>query len=96
MNGKRLSDGKPPTSAGEYSWMPYDRDRQFWPSSFLGEGEWQLCAPDGRLGAIRATTEKPQAHTVTVHDDGTITVSPSLVMPSGWHGFLERGVWRSC
>lgn len=31
------------------------------------------------------------------HDDGTITVSPSIHdvgTPNGWHGFLERGVWR--
>jgi hypothetical protein len=36
--------------------------------------------------------------TVTEHDDGTITVSPSIFgnkdRPSAWHGFLERGVWR--
>jgi uncharacterized protein DUF6527 len=36
---------------------------------------------------------------LTEHDDGTITVSPSILAhPSGnqpgWHGFLERGIWR--
>lgn len=30
-------------------------------------------------------------HTVTEHDDGTITVDPSLVMWNGWHGWLRRG-----
>jgi hypothetical protein len=66
-------------------------------------------------------------HTITEHDDGTLTVSPSiLVYPRapiaysaeerarvaelagedyvrahesgtpGWHGYLERGVWREC
>jgi hypothetical protein len=42
-------------------------------------------------------------HTVTEHDDGTITVAPSILMKQGWngadspgwHGFLERGTWRS-
>lgn len=32
---------------------------------------------------------------LTEHDDGTITVSPSILdNGSGWHGYLERGVWR--
>lgn len=33
------------------------------------------------------------------HDDGTITTSPSILAhpaadAPGWHGYLERGVWR--
>lgn len=40
-----------------------------------------------------------KGHTVTEHDDGTITVSPSILIQTvvgDWHGFLERGVWREC
>ena len=42
-------------------------------------------------------------HTVVEHEDGTITVSPSILFydktdPAmqrvSWHGYLERGVWR--
>jgi hypothetical protein len=38
-------------------------------------------------------------HQITEHDDGTLTVSPSIAVSDGssghrWHGFLERGVWR--
>lgn len=37
-------------------------------------------------------------HTITVNDDGTVTVQPSIAPndtnPGGWHGYLERGVWR--
>ncbi len=37
-------------------------------------------------------------HEVTEHTDGTITVSPSILVRSwrgvSWHGYLERGVWR--
>ena len=33
-------------------------------------------------------------HEVEEHDDGTITVSPSIVTSDGWHGWLDRGVWR--
>lgn len=37
-------------------------------------------------------------HEVIEHEDGTITVSPSILIsrgtPDEWHGYLERGVWR--
>jgi hypothetical protein len=43
-------------------------------------------------------------HEVIEHEDGTITVSPSILVrghdqagkPVEWHGFLERGEWRKC
>lgn len=39
------------------------------------------------------------AHQIVEHEDGTITVSPSILCTDGkaghsWHGYLERGVWR--
>lgn len=53
---------------------------------------WYIRDPKGDIGTIGT-------HTVTEHEDGTITVSPSIAPgprnPGGWHGFLERGVWRS-
>lgn len=37
-------------------------------------------------------------HQITEHEDGTITVSPSILVEgtggNSWHGYLERGVWR--
>ena len=40
-------------------------------------------------------------HQVVEHEDGTITVSPSILVSLTypdqhweWHGYLERGVWR--
>lgn len=43
------------------------------------------------------------SHSVIEHDDGTITVSPSILITSHskgtkeqWHGYLEKGVWREC
>lgn len=33
---------------------------------------------------------------VEEHEDGTITVSPSLHMIGYWHGFLRRGRFESC
>lgn len=37
-------------------------------------------------------------HSIVEHEDGTITVSPSILVTGGeeWHGYLERGIWRSC
>jgi hypothetical protein len=54
-------------------------------------GEWHAVTPNGHLGALGN-------HDVVEHDDGTITVSPSIRVSSDsgelWHGWLERGVWR--
>jgi hypothetical protein len=67
------------------------------PPFFLGDGEWHLVDPTGGIGAVgRTTTTKLAAHAVTIHEDGSITCAPSLVMPSGWHGWLEHGTWSSC
>jgi hypothetical protein len=53
---------------------------------------WVVCMPTGELAFLNA------GHTITEHPDGTITVSPSILMPVGrgpyWHGYLEHGVWR--
>ncbi len=59
---------------------------------FYPEDGWCGVTPDGRQVGLRA-------HDVTEHDDGTITVSPSILVRGGsvagsWHGYLERGVWR--
>jgi len=56
---------------------------------------WQVRPPGQHAGGI-------PKHTVIEHDDGTITVSPSILLydfdesgnPKNWHGFLEHGVWR--
>ncbi len=53
-----------------------------------GAGVWYLMDPTGRVGALI-----PLLHQVIEHEDGTITVKPSIIMPCGWHGFLVQGVW---
>lgn len=60
---------------------------------------WICCTPNGEIGTLRN-------HTVVEHEDGTITVSPSILIHGhdfldgeekktspGWHGYLEKGVW---
>jgi hypothetical protein len=55
-------------------------------------GWWQVTCPDGTQGSLN-----PEIHTVTEHEDGTITVHPSLDFSKapyfGWHGWLVRGVF---
>jgi len=94
--GRRLFDGEQPETPGDYVWLPYS-GWDWKPSFFLGEGEWHVMDPTGGMGALgRTMIEKPSAHIWEVHNDGSVTFSPSLVMPSGWHGFLIQGVFNEC
>lgn len=72
---------------------------------------WWVCDPAGRVGQVggRRRTLEPVADLlipvehppvvepwqITEHEDGAITVRPSILDPDGWHGWLERGIWRS-
>lgn len=55
------------------------------------DGTWYGCTPSGE-GCNLA------AHSITEHEDGTITVSPSIGIGDrsnwDWHGYLEHGIWR--
>jgi len=60
------------------------------------DGNW-YAVPPGQPGMLANLAK----HTVVEHDDGTITVSPSILITARsrgeqWHGYLERGVWREC
>jgi hypothetical protein len=57
----------------------------------LEDGVWYARTPDGRLANL-------SAHQVTAHHNGSITVSPSILVRGGgrdgeWHGWLSHGVW---
>ncbi len=67
----------------------------------LAEGEYGRTPEDGwfcRVPAPGFGAGGLGKHDVTEHEDGTITVSPSILCDMGnghvWHGYLERGVWR--
>lgn len=50
---------------------------------------WYVRDPNGDICSIRSSE-----HQVTEYEDGTITVTPSIINPNGsYHGFLNRGVW---
>ena len=57
------------------------------------QGDWYAMTPAGLLAGLRN-------HEVVEHHDGTITVSPSILVTGGqdeavsWHGYLELGSWR--
>lgn len=54
-------------------------------------GVWCARPPGHHMGNF-------QNHKVTEHEDGTITVSPSILLTDEngeWHGFLENGIWRT-
>jgi hypothetical protein len=57
-------------------------------------GWWEVTTPDGHLCSLNT-----DVHTVVEHEDGTVTVTPSLDMsqrhPGGWHGWLTRGHFKS-
>lgn len=84
--------GVPGTRVGPFNTAPY------YPVLHPGEyglinGHWYGCTPNGLLANL-------SRHTVTEHEDGTISVSPSILVEGGqtnaWHGYLEHGVWREC
>lgn len=63
----------------------------------LYEGRWLTSVP------IRSKTNdlivgNLSKHDVIEYEDGTITVSPSILVTyydgTEWHGYLERGIWR--
>lgn len=66
---------------------------------------------DGNFYAIPPDTKPDQwlcanleKHKIEEHEDGTITVSPSIRVGGHdeigtrveWHGYLEKGIWRQC
>lgn len=55
------------------------------------DGNWYGMTPNGHLAGL-------EKHHVTEHEDGTISVTPSILVSSAgaelWHGYLERGKWR--
>ena len=58
------------------------------------DGTWSACTPNGHGANL-------SHHDVVEHEDGTITVTPSILVSNNkdgalWHGYLTRGVWREC
>lgn len=95
-----LTDAEPPhveMGMSDTLWMIGKRVDGSMPSR-LGEyskinGVWWIKVPAPGFSSARI-----ENHEVAEHEDGTITVSPSILMAGTdgktWHGYLERGIWR--
>lgn len=80
--------------------------RRVWPSAgqlWLADGDYGFDPRDGHWKARPPGmhTGDLSRHEVVEHEDGTITVAPSILVTEWdgdceikWHGYLERGVWR--
>lgn len=65
------------------------------------EGRWFARVPSEAVFGPIWLNNPENAWTVQEHNDGTVSVSPSIhsIGPNNetlWHGFLRRGVWEEC
>lgn len=97
MTGRRI-DAKP-TDGNQFPFptlQPGDYGKDI-------NGVWHCRPPWKHAGGCLAK------HNTIEHEDGTITVSPSILIECWagffeegnddkitWHGYLEKGVWREC
>lgn len=85
MNGTR----QPSIVVGEGSdWLEYPSGSYWQARKADGSHTWWVRDPLGMFGRL-------DNHTVAEHDDGTITVEPSILTQgeNTYHGWLRRGVW---
>ena len=87
MQGRKRPDN--------FDWRESEPGDYGWQTWHLNEGERELFIRDpfGAVGRIAIST-----HRVTEHEDGTVTVDPSIAPrdgaePGAFHGWLRQGVW---
>ena len=91
MSAGQITPGRRRTEVDSECHLPPDpQPGDYW----FDVGRWWCMTPSNFIGNL-------SLHTVTEHDDGTITVSPSILVTEQiggvermWHGYLERGIWR--
>lgn len=86
MYGKRIfsdEEGRFPSTMepGSYGCATNDRIKRTFAAW------WSVCTPDGSVVQL-----DPNKHTVTEHEDGSISVWPSITTRD-WYGWLVAGVW---
>jgi hypothetical protein len=69
-------------------------------------GRWDLKTDGGGDGNFYAVppetdlTANLASHTLIEHENGAITVTPSILVQRGrgesWHGYLTNGEWKKC
>jgi hypothetical protein len=90
MIGRRIPDGEFLERYGASELQ--DGDYGFIENEHGDDGRVLWAMLPGGSGAFR----NDGRWTVEEHDDGTVTVSPSIWhdKPHGWHGFLRAGEWQ--
>lgn len=92
MQGVRVDH--PPEVADDQYPFPFLKSGQYGKHR---RGTW-YCIPPNRdpFGFVGNLSR----HDIVEHEDGTITVSPSILITVNnvgeWHGYLEKGMWREC
>ncbi len=87
---------------GRRVWPDQDGVLRLGPGDYgFVDGEWQAKPP--QVEGKHPLSGSLKLHTVTEHEDGTISVAESIEIrypwsdppqEKRWHGHLERGVWR--
>ena len=84
LRGRRITDSEYPIDPRDFKAGDYAI------VSRAGQRELWFRDPLGAVGRVIH-------HTITEHDDGTVTVNPSIMVegnPAGvFHGWLKQGVW---
>jgi hypothetical protein len=93
MQGRRLPDDATIADMKPGDYLLRGARRMVW-----------LCLPNGaqaNLPVSKSTATDARTWGLVEHDDGSLSLSPSILLhpsppadPVGWHGYLERGVWR--
>lgn len=85
MQGRRVADG-------ERWYGDHRQPGDFGRVKVDGAWEWRAVTPNGFQGNLAD-------HDVIEHEDGTITVEPSILVTTpgfpdqSWHGYLRAGIW---
>jgi hypothetical protein len=104
MKGQRIPDGEWFDRRNAGTLIPGDYGREHitkgsGTANERTEWDWFVCCPDGSITALWVNEDDRNGnrHVITEHDDGTISVGGSILglCSPPWHGWLERGVWRS-
>jgi hypothetical protein len=91
MSAGQLTPGRKRVDVDAETNLPPDpQPGDYW----FAADRWWCMTPSNFIGNLGN-------HTINEYEDGTITVSPSILVTEqiggvkrAWHGFLERGVWR--
>ena len=99
MSAGQITQGRKRSIVDPDTQLPTDSvNGDYWKQHGIWYG-W--CPADGKRLLCNLAN-----HTITEHDDGSITVAPSILCGfqnptddgqrkiGSWHGYLEHGVWR--